>query len=294
MFGDPAARLAQQTWTAFSFRERVIAIVGSILCILIFVGFGSLLDVPQMPRLEGSFLSGSAPVMSIFYLAISLAVCSGIGAVVGGMLEFDAGIFCVAIGLAAASVRAGSMRTVLDYAASPAVFLTLVIETALIVAGIFGVRILQGLLFKTFWSEAHLTRRSTAEKSEVGSPEPSQIALGIFTQVVAMSLCGMLLLQSDEKAQVLIGLGLSGYVAALVSYQAVPLRHGFWYWLGPVVVAAIGYIAAYLSPTGWMIGGISGFFGALSRPLPIDYASVGIAGTILGHWTARRWAQGEE
>ena len=27
----------------------------------------------------------------------------------------------------------------------------------------------------------------------------------------------------------------------------------------------------------------------LGRPLPVDYASVGVAGSLLGYWTSRRW-----
>jgi hypothetical protein len=43
---------------------------------------------------------------------------------------------------------------------------------------------------------------------------------------------------------------------------------------------------AYVSPGDWQIGqaGVP-----LARALPLDYASAGPAGAILGYWMSRRW-----
>jgi hypothetical protein len=37
-----------------------------------------------------------------------------------------------------------------------------------------------------------------------------------------------------------------------------------------------------------------GPFAGLVRPLPLDYASAGPAGAILGHWMSRKWQKERE
>jgi hypothetical protein len=56
-----------------------------------------------------------------------------------------------------------------------------------------------------------------------------------------------------------------------------------------------GYLFAWISPPagvefgrpGYGTGG-GGFLVALARPLPLDYASVGTAGALLGYWMRRK------
>ena len=45
---------------------------------------------------------------------------------------------------------------------------------------------------------------------------------------------------------------------------------------------------------GTVTGELHGWFAGLGRPTPLHYASVGVAVSILAHWTSRRWALGEE
>jgi hypothetical protein len=62
-----------------------------------------------------------------------------------------------------------------------------------------------------------------------------------------------------------------------------------WFWCGPFVVGLIGYImAASGQDSSLAIGSPTGFFAALARPLPIDYASMGPAGAIIGYWTVHK------
>jgi hypothetical protein len=51
----------------------------------------------------------------------------------------------------------------------------------------------------------------------------------------------------------------------------------------------MGYLFAYWGNGPWTIGEIHGYDPALARPLPLDYASAGPLGAILGYWTSRRW-----
>ena len=59
---------------------------------------------------------------------------------------------------------------------------------------------------------------------------------------------------------------------------------GKWYWVGPILVGLIGYIGCYMNPHGWELGQPTGTFAPLARPLPICYASFGMAGALFGYW----------
>ena len=55
--------------------------------------------------------------------------------------------------------------------------------------------------------------------------------------------------------------------------------------MGPLLTGVIGYaLAAMGQVSNLNIGLPTGTVAALARPLPLDYASVGIAGAILGYW----------
>jgi hypothetical protein len=80
----------------------------------------------------------------------------------------------------------------------------------------------------------------------------------------------------------------------MVSHHLFPTRPSPWYWCGPLVVAVIGYLLAASGSQLWMIGQVGGYAPALARPAPLDYASAGTAGALVGYWTSRRWREQEE
>ena len=59
-----------------------------------------------------------------------------------------------------------------------------------------------------------------------------------------------------------------------------------WYWLGSLVVGLIGYFTAYSHPDLWITGFAEGGLANLAHAMPLDLASAGIAGTLLGYWSA--------
>jgi hypothetical protein len=115
-----------------------------------------------------------------------------------------------------------------------------------------------------------------------------------------MLLLMLVLARTDEKKQVVWAVFLSSYLATLLAYAVSPVRPSAWYWAGPFVVAAFGYAAAYLKWRGmddsvhWRAGIGAGFWAALARPLPLDYASLGPVGTLLAYWMSRRWQSARE
>jgi hypothetical protein len=125
---------------------------------------------------------------------------------------------------------------------------------------------------------------------EADREEPlDQKLLAAVAQVVVTMIVMMLICQSDAKIQTLASVGIASYVAALVAHYFIATGPSAWFCVGPLVVGLIGYISQYLSPSDWMIGDVHGVFAALARPLPLDYASLGTAGALMGYWTSRQW-----
>jgi hypothetical protein len=119
-----------------------------------------------------------------------------------------------------------------------------------------------------------------------------QKLLALLMHVIVMIVAMLLLCRSDQKPQTLAAVAIAAYVASLAAHQFVPIQPSGWFLAGPLVVGLIGYIAQYFNAGNWwMIGDPMGYFSALARPLPLDYASLGVAGTLLGYWTSLRWRQ---
>jgi branched-subunit amino acid transport protein AzlD len=121
-----------------------------------------------------------------------------------------------------------------------------------------------------------------------GAPENSNLVNNLtatVAQTVATSVVIMVLCQSVSKNQCLASVGIASLVGSMVAYKYTAARHSIWYWIGPLIAGLIGYALASLGQdTNLSIGLPTGSFAALARPLPLDYASVGVAGAIMGYW----------
>ncbi len=296
MFERTATHLLGKTWSSFTTLERLLLTVGSAICLFISLWLARAMNVPPTPAFAGSILSTPAPILSLLVVMLSAVVCTLVGTIIAAFLRLEAGLFCTTIGLAALSIRGGSMHSVLQYAYSPAVFITLAVETLFLLAILAGCWILLHKLFPIVWS----ARLQATPDDSLPAPledrhtDIGDILFAVGVQAIVMILCEMLLLQSDAKKQVLAGLCVSAFIATLVSCQFAPLVDGVCYWLVPAIVGVIGYLFAFLSPDGYTIGETHGFLAPLARALPLDYITLGTAGSVLGFWTARKWKEESE
>jgi hypothetical protein len=113
----------------------------------------------------------------------------------------------------------------------------------------------------------------------------------LVAQTASMAILVLVLLATPQKKQVLAGLFLAGLVATAVAEQFFADRSAArWYWVAPLVVGILGYVAGYISPDGMEIGDLKSNFAPLARALPLDYASLGMAGVLVGYW----WMMPEE
>jgi uncharacterized membrane protein (UPF0136 family) len=204
---------------------------------------------------------------------VSLAATS----LIAGRVRFEAPIYCSCIGLTAWSIRGGTMRDTLFAANSPGVYLILMLETAILFALLAGAWLVMRRLFS-----AQLTadERSTVIRSETTSQR--MVASGAM--MLAMLIGMTLISRSPAKAQVILALLVSTILAAMTASRVSPTRPSIWFWLPVSIVALGGYFNAYLQPAGWEIGQVRSYLWAVAQPMPLDFASVGVAGAILGYW----------
>jgi hypothetical protein len=181
------------------------------------------------------------------------------------------------------SARGGPMRDVLFDAQSGGwqshVFIRLAIETCLLFVPI-------AIAWTFFWRRFELALPST-KPTVKAEPDQMPIALALVAQTVITAAIVLLLAATDAKKQVMVSVFLGGLLGtALADYVAPHRKAAAWYWVGPLAVAVIGYLLAQLNAPAWTNGAPLGTFAGLARPLPLDYASVGTAGALLGYWLA--------
>jgi hypothetical protein len=273
--------------------ERVTLIIASIICGFICVYAASLLGIPREPGFNGSLLGAGAPISAIIVVAIAMAICTAVGLFVTIVIDVESGMFCCCMGLAALSVHCGSMRPVLQYTSGAAVFVTMAVESILLgilVSGVWWV-------LRKFLSRSMPEGNSipvVAAPNEITDATLPQKLLTLGVQVVVMGVCELILIQSDAKAQAMAGVCISAFVGVLAAYMFTPLPEGIWYWIGPTVLGAVGYLLAFFNDGSITIGDVHGWSAALARATPLDYAGMGTAGALLAYWCSRRWAQPEE
>src|SRR4051812_408005 len=119
----------EQAWNA-SRRTKVQMLAGMAVSIAGFLTVSRLFHVPDCAGFGGSLLGQSSPVVSIVVLAVTLLGCVLLSTLIAGTVRFDAGLLCGVVGMAALSVRSGTMGDVLrqSSASGPTIFIHFALE----------------------------------------------------------------------------------------------------------------------------------------------------------------------
>jgi hypothetical protein len=257
---------------------------------------GALLGIPAHPGYQASLLQQPSIPSSFLIVAVVMAGCVLIGTALAGMVRFDAGLFSAAIGLSALSLRGASSRHVIFWAlertGAPAIFARLLLETL----------ILTMLIAACWWALRALNLKGILKDREPGEPPHSGSSVSsvanevasIAVQAIATALGILLLAPTEAKQQVLAAVFISSFFGPVVAQMLHRTGPRGWHWLPPLLVGMAGFAAAYFEPAGAATASLSGTFSPLARPLPLDYASAGLAGAIAGYWMARRWQRARE
>jgi hypothetical protein len=260
----------------------IIAVIIS--CAIMTIGSGWL-GLPALPGYDGSILRQPSPVAAFVTITILLLIATLFGTIIAGAVRFEAGLFAAALSLVTISFRCGTMQSVIfEAAGKQSVYNSLILELI-----IFAV--LLSLLWVLLWI---LGRANVANQIPSTDPAPIEntsldCLTAVITQIVATGVFMMFLCQSEAKNQSLASVAIASFLGTFIAYKYAPVRPSIWYWSGPLIVGLIGYILAAMGQDANLaIGSPAGTFAALARPLPIDYASVGPAGSILAYWMLRK------
>ena len=243
-------------------------------------------QLPELPHFDGSVLLGSSPIAVLLIVVVLLLITMLVGTVIAGCVRFEAGLFAACVGLMVLSLRGGTIQSVLFEAGTgPHVFVVLAIELVILSSII-------ALMWLILWriGRARLDATIIDQSPPQDAPAGGAVAgvSAMITQAIATALIMMLLCQSQAKYQTLASVLVSSMIGAMIAYGVFPARPSVWFWSGALLVGLVGYLlAAAGQDTGLVIGAPDGLFAPLARPLPLDYASLGTAGAILGYWSIR-------
>jgi hypothetical protein len=123
------------------------------------------------------------------------------------------------------------------------------------------------------------------EATDLPPDSPASTIGAIVVQIVIMGLFVWLLSPTDVKKQVSIAVLVGAFAGTSLGEYISPNRKApCWYWVGPFVVGAVGFLMAYFNATDWTVGSAQGSLAGLARPIPLDYAGAGMIGALLGYW----------
>ncbi len=243
--------------------------------------------LPAMGEFSISLLQQPSPAWAFVVAAVAFLSSLLLAIPLTSSINRDTPIACGAASLAVISMRGGSGFYVLTHTAEPSTYLLLAVETVLLFAliGVGG------------WIAHWLARPSVITRpSDDREPEPlDQRLLAGLIAAFLMAAVLFVLSKNSAKQQALGSLVGAGVAAGWLGFFSVPTRPAGWFLLGGLIVALLGYLTGYYSPAMIHIGEPGHYFAALARPLPIDYASAGVMGTIWGYSIGRRGpAAGED
>ena len=258
-------------------RTQAVVTVVSVICIFLAWEAARWLGIPPVAKVDGSLLAQPQWPLAIVATYVILFATVAIGTALAGWTWYFAGVFAGSVALVTLSVRCGVMHFVLFDAASrgqgAGIFLRLLLEQCLLFLAI-------GIIWTFFW------RRYLALRPKPKEKDDSYNWIGaVAVQIIATGALILLLSPTDAKKQVLLSVFAGSLLGSMLADYLFPSRTAVtWYWLGPFVVGAVGYAAAYFHAVPWTVGTASGTLGNLAHPLPLDYAGAGMMGALLGYW----------
>lgn len=288
---DPAGEGDGTIFTPYRITQFFVVVAG-VVCIVLFWWAGKSLAIPADRGFNASVLQQPHWPLVLVSIYVVFAVCLVLGTLVSGRWWFFGGLFAAVVGLGVLSVSGGPMHYVLFDAQSTGspqrVFSSLAVETILLFLPI-------GLAWTFLWGPYE--RSLPASKASASSADVP-LGVTVMAQVVFTGVIVLVFAATDAKKQVLVSVFLASLIGSALADHSTPHRGAArWFWIGPMAVGVIGYVLAYFNATAWTTGAPTGTFAGLARPLPLDYASAGAAGALLGYWVAAdrprvkfRWA----
>jgi hypothetical protein len=266
----------EETEPVFHWSYRItqaIFTAAVVVCFAMFWYAGQLLGIPAERGHGGSLLgqpSIGGAVLGLIAAGVLLAGCTLFTHAFLRERWPMASLAAAMAGFSAWSMRGGPMQDVLNYAASGSVFIRLAFELILLGA-------IVGAVWFFIWREPAVQTPA----------RPSEIVGAVLQHTAIMAVVVFLLAQADAKKQCVASVFLGGVIGASIVRANWPVAGaGKWFWVAPVLVGVIGYLLAAFQNGNWSteLHELNGLWAPLARPLPLDYASAGMFGSLLGYW----------
>jgi hypothetical protein len=283
----PFGRHVLGFWNPVGISARIALAIAAGASCLIFAAACRLFELPALPGFDGSLFLQPFPAAAFLIIAVLVLVSTLVGTVLAGAVHFEAGLFAAAFGMIVVSLRCGTIQSVLfEAGGNGSVYGRLIVEL-----------IILGLILAVAWLMLRQLARLVHGSDPTPVPSESSILNNLTATVAQAVVTGVIVLifcQASAKNQCLASVAIASMIGSILAHKYAPTRPSTWYWAGPLVVGIIGYaLAAAGQVTGLATGTPTGMFAPLARPLPIDYASLGVAGAIFGYWTSRKPAPAE-
>ena len=249
------------------------------LALLAFWYIGATFTIPQVRGYAGSLLQGTA-IANLLLVAVVYFSIAAATSIVLGRIRPGIGVFAASFGLAAISVRGGTVSSVLRDLGATTTYGMFLGETVVLAAIAAGAMLLSRFL-------APLPPLANLQDDQPAKATDKLLSVGLQTAITLVLV--LVLGQSDVKGQALAAVGIASLVATLVADNSLPVGFTPLAVMAPFAAALVGYSWALTAA-----GGSSDPANSLVMALPLDYASFGVAGTMLGHWMTHQWREESE
>jgi hypothetical protein len=263
-------------------RARFLLTLAAVIAFILFWYLGHWFHIPFDCNYQDSLLLQSSAAMDFLIVVVGLALSVIIGTVIAGPIRYDAGLCTAGLGLLALSVRGGPVHYVLFAHPSPDTYLTLLTELILLFLLFVAMTFFQRFFHSFGWLRQDALRDGLPDMEHTLAEKLQAAAV----QIVVTGVLIYFLAATDRKFQVIAAVAIASWLGAVIAHSIYPVRPSTWFWVGPFIVGVIGYLWAWMQPGDYLIGTPAN---ALARALPIDYAGVGTAASIIGYWMSRRW-----
>jgi hypothetical protein len=248
------------------YRRRFLLLLAIAAATTLFVLVGRWAGIPSYPKYEVALCTMPAPAARLAIVLVTLVAAIALGTLIAGGVRREISLFAAAVGLCSLSMRSGPMHYVWLHEEISGLNYRLSVELAALGAAIIA-------CWATLTLRAPKVVPSTESRGKV-----APVAFAIHFVVTGLLIA--LLLASDAKKQAIVGIALASCIGSFTaSLSASDARLGYWVLTPPILLGILGYLFA-----GHVSTAHSGFFDALLRAAPLDYAGAGTAGAIFGRW----------
>lgn len=291
VFNQPAAAgrlrewLHDDTGRTFTRFHKLLLLLGIATAWAVSLLLQRTLGVPEIRGFSASLLQNTSPLLGAMTGVLAILLGAGGCAAFAARIRPEAPIFCAAVALLGLRMHGGAARVALMTGGGRSALLVMAAELAVYFLAMLVVLIAVRRLVSTGTLSSDDDRDGASLPVE--SVDQRLLCTGTVSAVMAVILT--LLCQSDRPGQTACTVFIAAWLASWCAFRFISVAPGVWYWGAPFFVGMAGYLYTWMYGSAAVaIGQPGGLLAALARPMPLDYASLGVAGALVAYWNSRR------